>query len=158
MRASAVCILLILLAGCVPTTEVDQESADAKTDATPDGWNAYVPSTPRSNEPRQKVEVEYVCILTPLAAMEIRTCAADVAAFLWEAERVANASFGNANGPFHVLVQFNCNSSGHRARVSHRGSVSREELQKYVEALAAARNLPVKEGEVSFLVEYSVRP
>jgi hypothetical protein len=170
MRALATCVLAALVAGCadrspqpakeatVSPDEAYHNPVDLKTYVAPGGWKTYQPKVPRPDEPGRKVKTGQLRLLTSEADLEARTTAAEVAAFLREAERLADESFGKSGRQFRVMVQFNCQPAGHEVKLAHQGDAPRELLQAYYAALTAAKKLPVKEGEVSFQLELSVSP
>lgn len=138
--------------------EVYRNPVDKKTYVAAGGWKAHQPETPRPDDPGRVVKVEGIRLLTSEADMEARTSVAEVAAFLREAERLADVAFRNSGRQFRVLVQFDCNPSGHEVKLAHQGDATQELLQGYYDALVAARKLPVRQGEVSFQLELSVSP
>jgi hypothetical protein len=170
MRALTACVLAALVAGCadrppqpaketaVSPDEAYHNPMDKKTYTAPGGWKTYQPQVPRQDEPGRNVKTEHIRLLTSEADMEARTTVAELAAFLREAERLADESFGESGRQFRVMVQFNCKPAGHEVRLAHQGDAAQELLQAYYDALTTAKKLPVKEGEVSFQLELSVSP
>jgi hypothetical protein len=80
-----------------------------------------------------------------------------VAVFVREAVRLAELLFGSSGKQFRVMVQFTCKPPGHEVELAHERGATQELLQAYYDALAAANKLPVRDGEVSFQLELSVR-
>lgn len=169
MRVSAACVLAVLVAGCADRPPREKEAAvspdeayhnplDKKTYIAPGGWKTYQPEAPRSDEPGRKVKIEHVRLLMSEADMAARTDVSAVAAFLKEAESLADVSFGSSGRQFRVMVQFTCNPAGHEVELAHQGDATPELLQAYYDALVAAKKLPVRDGEVSFQAELSVGP
>ncbi len=138
--------------------EAYDNPVDEKTHVVPDGWKTHQPETPRPDEPERKVKIEQVRLLTSEADMAARTDVSDVAAFIEEAERLADTHFGAAGRQFRVVVQFTCKPAGHEVGLAHQGDATQELLQAYYDALASARKLPMRYGEVSFQLELSVSP
>jgi hypothetical protein len=169
MRVLATCVLVALVAGCsdrppptkeaaVSPDEVYQNPVDKKTYVAPGGWKTYQPEVPRADEPGRKVKTEQVRLLTSEADMATRTDVSAVATFLKEAERLAEVSFGSSGKQFRVMAQFTCKPAGHEVKLAHQGDATEGLLQAYYDALLAAKKLPVRDGEVSFQLELSVRP
>jgi len=131
---------------------------DKKTYVAEGGWTAYLPESPRPEEPGKKVKTVEIMLLTSQDALVARTTVEAVVDFVREAERLAEVAFGSSGGQFRVLVQFDCTSTGHEVKLAHQGDVAQELLQGYYEALASAPKLPVRDGEVSFQLELSVSP
>jgi hypothetical protein len=167
MRVLVACVLVALVVGCAdrppPTKEaalkpdeVYHNSLDKKTYVAPGGWKTHQPEVPRPDEPGRKVKTEQVRLLTSEADIAARTDASAVAAFLREAERLADVSFGSSGKWFRVVAQFTCTPAGHEVKLAYEGDATRELVQAYHDALVAARKLPVRDGEVSFQLELSV--
>ena len=133
--------------------EVYHNPVDKKTYVAPGGWKTYQPATPRPDEPGRELKIAHVRLLASEADVAARTDVSDLAAFLREAERLANVSFGSSGKQFRVLVQVTCGPSGHEVEMAHEGDATRELLQAYYDGLVAAKKLPVREGEVSFQFE-----
>jgi hypothetical protein len=169
MRVLAAC-LLVLIGGCAdrcPQTvkeapaspdEAYLNPVDKKTYLAPGGWKTYLPETPRPDEPGRKVRTQHVRLLSSQSDIETRTTVADLAAFIREAERLADESFGKSGRRFQVMAQFHCQPTGHEVKLAHQGDATQELLQEYYDALTAAKKLRVKDGEVSFQLELSVSP
>lgn len=138
--------------------EVYHNPVDKKTYVAPGGWKTHQPEVPRPNEPGRKVKTEQVRLLTSEADMTARTDVSAVAAYLKEAERLADVSFGTSGKQFRVMVQFTCKPAGHEIKLAHQGDATQELLQAYHDALVAAKKLSVRDGEVSFQLELSVGP
>jgi hypothetical protein len=138
--------------------EVFHNPVDKKIYVAPGGWKTHQPEVPPPDDPRRMVKPEQVRLLTSEADMAARTDVLAVAAFLREAERLADVLFGSSGKQFRVMVQFTCKPAGHEVKLAHQGDVAQELLQAYYEALAAANKLPVRDGEVSFQLELSVSP
>ena len=170
MRASALCMLVAFAASCsdrppppakeatVSPDEVYHNPVDKKAYVAPGGWKTHHPETPRPVEPGRKVKSEQVRLLTSEADMAARTDVSAVAAYLKEAERLGDVSFGSSGKQFRVIAQFTCKPNGHEVKLAHQGDATRELLQEYYDALLAAKKLPVRDGEVSFQLELSVSP
>jgi len=170
MRTLAMCVLVAVAAGCadrppqpakeaaVSPDEVYHNPVDKKTYVAPGGWKTHQPETPRPDEPARKVKTERVRLLTSEADMAARTDVSAVVAYLREVERLADVSFGASGKHFRVMVQFTCKPAGHEVKLAHQGDATQELLQAYLDALIAAKKLPVRDGEVSFQLELSVSP
>jgi hypothetical protein len=162
-------MMVALVAGCadrpppakeadVKPDEVYRNPVDKKAYVAPGGWKTHQPEVPRADEPGRKVKTEQVRLLTSEAGMAARTDVSAVAAFLREAERLAEVAFGSSGKQFRVMAQFTCKPTGHEVKLAHLGDATQESLQAYYDALVAAKKLPVREGEVSFQLELSVSP
>jgi hypothetical protein len=169
MRVSPAYILVALVAGCADRPPPAKAAAaspakayhnpvDNKTYVAPGGWTTYQPQAPRADEPGRKVKAEHVRLLTAEEQMAARIEVSDVAAFIQEAERLAEVSFGSSGKQFRVMAQFTCTPAGHEVKLAHQGDAPQELLQAYYDALVAAKKLPVRESEVSFQMELSVSP
>jgi hypothetical protein len=180
MRPLAACILAALTIGCGerssppagdatssgPTVSSDARASDEayynpvdkKTYVATNGWEKHYPAAPRTVEPGRKVKAELIRLLTPQADIEARISAAELSAFVLEAERLAEATLGRSGRKFKLLVQFTCNPAGHKVDLAHQGEATPELLQAYYDALTAADKPPIKDGEVSFQMELSVSP
>lgn len=169
MRVPAACFLIALVAGCadrpppakeaaVSPDEVYHNPVDDKTYVAPGGWKTHKPEAPRPNEPGRKVKTERVRLLTSEADMTARTDVSAMVAYVKEAERLAEVSFGTSGKQFRVMVQFTFKPASHEVKLAHQGDATQELLQAYHDALLAAKNLPVRDGEVSFQLELSVSP
>jgi hypothetical protein len=163
-------VLVALVAGCTDRKSPDPLKAalspdemyrnpvDNKTYVAPGGWKRYKPEHRQPDEPGRKVKSGGIRLLTPESDLAERTTPEDLAAFIREAERLADESFGKSGKKFLVIVQFTCNPTGHKIKLAHRGDATYELLQSYYDALKALKNLPVRHGEVSFQFELSVNP
>jgi hypothetical protein len=145
-----------LIIGAVPRDDAYLNSVDGVTYVASTSWHAHEPATRRPDDPTRKVNMEMVWLLTSERLVCERTTSADIAAFLREAERLADESFRNSGMPFRVRVQFSCAPDGHKIQMKHQGGTP-ELLQAYYDALVGAKTLPVRHDEVSFQVEFSVR-
>src|SRR5262245_42229322 len=144
-----------VLAGCsdrsppaketaVNPDEVYHNPMDQKTYVAPGGWKSYQPESPRPDEPGRKVKTERIRLLTSEADMVARTDVSDVAAFLREAQRLADVSLGSSGKQFRVMAQFTCKPTGHEVALAYQGDGTPELLQAYYGALVAAKKLPVR--------------
>ncbi len=169
MRVAAACVLVALVAGCADRPPPANEAAvspdeayhnpvDQKTYVALGGWKTHKPEVPRPDEPGRKVRTEQVRLLTSEADMAARTDVSAVAAFLKEAERLEEVSFGSSGKQFRVMAQFTCKPAGHEVKLAHQGDATQELLQAYYDALVTAKKLPVRDGEVSFQLELSFSP
>jgi len=170
IRASTAAILVALVTSCdaappqtvqesgVYPDEVYQNPLDGMTYVAPGGWKTHLPRTPRPDQEGQKVKPERVRLLTSDADILARTTVEDLTILIREAESLADVTLGHSDKRFQIMVQFTCKPSGHEIRLAHHGDATPEILQAYFDALSAAKNLPVKEGEVSFQIELSVDP
>jgi len=131
---------------------------DDKTYVAPGGWKSYKPDVPRPDEPGKTVKTDRVRLLTSQSEIAERTTVADLGSFIKEAERLAEESFENSGKSFRLMVQFNCRPDGHEVKLAHQGEVTKDMLQPFYDGLTAAKKLPVKDGEVAFQLELSVRP
>jgi hypothetical protein len=130
---------------------------DKKTYVAPGGWKTYRPETSRE-EPGRKVKTKLVRLLTSQGDVAARTTVDDLVTFIREAERRADVAFGQFGKQFQVIVQFTCTPDGHEVKLAHQGDATEELLQAYHDALAVAKKLPVKGGDVSFQLEMAVSP
>jgi len=167
----AVGLLLALVVGCadnhppqtteeavVSPREVYHNPVDKEDYVAPGGWKTYQPATPRPDQPERKVKVVQVRLLTSEADMADRTVVSEVAAFLGDAERLADVAFEGTAKQFRVTVQFTCKPAGHEIKLVYQGDADQELLQTYYDSLVAARKLPVKGGDVSLQLELSISP
>lgn len=97
-------------------------------------------------------------LLTPQPQITERITTAELIAFVREAEKLADQSFGASGRSFRVMAQFKCEPGGHAVKLAHQGEATQELLDDYYNALVAADKLPVIHADVSFLIELSVRP
>jgi hypothetical protein len=121
------------------------------------GWKTYKPIRP-PDAPAATVKVQHVRLLTSQADIEARTTAAEVAAFLREAERLAGESFWRSSTRFVVTVEFTCRPGGHAVQLAHEGDTNLGLLQHYYGSLRLAKKMPVDHGEVRIQMELSISP
>jgi hypothetical protein len=131
---------------------------DGKTYVARSSWKNYEPKTRRPDDPARKVNLEQVVLLTPQPRITERTTTVELIAFLREAEKLADQSFGTSGKSFRVMAQFKCEPGGHAVKLTHQGEATQELLDHYYTALVSADKLPVTHGDVSFLIELSIRP
>lgn len=140
------------------SSETFHNPVDGKTYVAPGGWQTYKPDVPRPEDPNRKVKTERIRLLTAQDVMATRTTVEALAAFIREAERLADESFSTSGKRFKLLAQFKCTPLKHEVELTHQGDATRELLQKYYDALATAKKLPVESGDVSFQIEFSISP
>jgi hypothetical protein len=170
MRTFVVAAAVAVLVGCgerppenkkgkaVNPDEAFHNPVDNKTYVAPGGWKSYKPAVPRPDEPGKKVKTDQVRLLTSQDEIAARTTVKELTSFIKEAERLAEESLENSETPFRLMVQFNCKPDGHNVKLAHQGDAKQELLQRYHDGLTAAKKLPVRDGEVAFQLEMSIRP
>lgn len=170
MRTVVVTLAIVSLVGCAdrPTENAKRKAVtpdetfhnpvDNKTYVAPGGWKLHKPDVPRPDEPGKKVKTDQIRLLTSQNEIAARTTVKELAAFIKEAERLADESFGKAGKGFRLMVQFNCVPTGHKIKLALQGDAAPELLQNYQDGLTAAKKLSVKDGEVAFQLELSVNP
>jgi len=131
---------------------------DKKTYVAQGGWKTYQPEVPRPDDPGKKVKSKQLRLLTSQDDIAVRTTVEALVDFVKEAERLAEECLGKSEKQFKLLVEFKCTPDGHEVSLAHQGDAPQELLQKYHDALSAAKKLPVRSGEVSFQMEMSVSP
>jgi hypothetical protein len=104
----------------VSPNEVYHNPVDKENYVAPGGGKTYQPATPRPDQPERKVKVVQVRLLTSEADMADRTVVSEVAAFLGEAERLANVAFrgGRQTVPRHSAVHLHAGCPRDQASVS----------------------------------------
>lgn len=170
MRTFLMTTSLALVLGCndrvptartIPSTspdEIFENPVDKQTYVAPGGWKKYQPTVSRLDEPAKKVKSEGVRLLTSQDDIAVRTTVQDLADFLREAEGLAGELLNTTGKPFKVMVQFTCTPAGHEVKMAHQGDATEEVLQRYYDGLKLIKKLAVKDGEVVFQLELSVRP
>jgi hypothetical protein len=138
--------------------EVYRNPIDNKAYVAPGGWTKHEPAQPKTDDPQRKVKLDNVRLLTSETDLAARTSVKELADFVREAERLAEDSFGSSVRQFRVMAQFSCKPTGREVKLAHQGDASIELIRAYYLALTGANDLIVKDGEVVFQIEFSIRP
>lgn len=164
MRAPLLSLFAILtLAGCSQhdteeSNPVYKNPVDHKTYVAEGGWKLYKPNAPQAEKPKPnpKVKLGSVRLLTSEPELAARTSVEALAALIKDVDRMAGEKLGKSNKAFQLLVQFTCRPGGQEIKLAHKGDAPQALLQQFYESLKAIKKLPVKEGTVSFQVDFSI--
>ena len=166
-------VAVALISGCTgneTTTESAPEQStvsenerfdnpvDKKTYIAEGGWKTYEPNEAQTPEETGRIHTAGIRLLTAQHDIAKRTSVESLAAFAELAEASAQETLMEVSTRATVLTQFTCTPGEHSVQLSHRGSVTQDQLQAYYDALLALDSMPVSSDEVSFQLTIEIEP
>lgn len=158
MRNAIIAIMVATL-GSVSQEAYSQARYDNPVDGrsymTEGQFRTYKPEKPRDTT-GQKVVTNSIHLLTGDPELRVRISVDDLASFIKSAEARAYPILAKNETPALILLQFNCQPSGHEVKIASQGSPKEAILRALYDAMKSMPPLRTK-GEVIFQIELNVR-